>query len=222
MNLVLQLLKLTFESLNGISLFTLFLLSKHHILIKKVSLAHLSFDSLFILVNLSPQIIILLVDLEQLDLRGTEISIQITLANKQRGVLLIDLGQQCLLGLVLMSDILELLLDLVTDQLFFLDLHLNQLDRLQLLVPLLVAGLRLFVEGLLLTLADLKQLRLLLELQLRIASVIAILLHTTLLVLEDLALLLNLLTQENGLVVETLLLTLFINLLLLGLLDLLA
>lgn len=93
-----------------------------------------------------------------------------------------------------MSDILELLLDLVTDQLFLLDLRLNQLDRLQLLVPLLVAGLRLFVEGFLLTLADLKQLRLLLELQLRIASVIAILLHTTLLVLEDLALLLDLLT----------------------------
>lgn len=121
-----------------------------------------------------------------------------------------------------MSDILELLLDLVTDQLFFINLRLHQLDRLQLLVPLLVSGLGLFVEGLLLALADLKQLCLLLELHLRVASVVTILLHSTLLVLEDLALLLDLLTQEHGLVVKTLLLTLLINLLLLGLLDLLA
>lgn len=61
LDLVLEFLKLALESLNGIALFSLFLLCQDDILVKKVTFTHLGFDTLLGFIHVCSIVLILLV-----------------------------------------------------------------------------------------------------------------------------------------------------------------
>jgi hypothetical protein len=89
---------------------------------------------------------------------------------------------------------------------------LRLLHGLRALVTLLVADLSLLLQLLFLTLSDLEHLPLLFQLQLRCPSLVSDLRHLLLLLLENLLLLLDLLSERNSVLIKPLLLALLVDL----------
>ncbi len=63
-NLILKFLQFALESLNGVALLALLFLGHDHVLIQEITLAHLGLDVLLVVVNLSAEVLVLLVDQE--------------------------------------------------------------------------------------------------------------------------------------------------------------
>jgi len=75
LNLILKLLKLAIKRLDDICLITLFLLRENNIFVEEVTLTHLCLNTLVVLIDLSAQIFVFLVDEEKLSLNSAQVSL---------------------------------------------------------------------------------------------------------------------------------------------------
>lgn len=103
LNLILQLLQLALQRLYRIALVTLFFLGQHYVLVKKVTFSHLGFDAFFGLVDISTQILELLVSQSEVSLQGTQDRLELMTLLKERSILLFSFSEKGFLGFELMS-----------------------------------------------------------------------------------------------------------------------